>query len=701
MDYKINKKKVIGLVIVILFLVSGIGSILFSNNSQNNNLITEKDDLDLKSSFINTTLEYTGESYELERGISNPDPEDFSIHYYNGFWYIIEKQFVYKYYANWTVIIEGWFSFEEDSHPNSFFFYEFWYVLGSNTNTVYQYTNTSGETTDAWEYTGVSFSLNEQDIDPVAIHFYNGFWYMLGFNSSSVYQYDINWIYTGLFFDISEQVLNPYDFQFVDGYWWVLGSDRVYKYDINWMCVNVNYISPEGSLLVCLFSLDGISFWMIGKKYGEVRKYEFVETYYEFISINFTLFDQNNNLLDNSSYSLYINGTKVSFGLVELNSSDILITVYDRFNVIVFNQIESLLLAYLLGDTEYNIISIVHTVQFGLFDQNNNQLDDSSYLLYINNVKRNFGFIELNSITTTVIVYDRFNAVVFNGTGFLIGKTNFKIEIEVYRLRIKHLSDEIGNFTLSEKITHNSVNFTMNPNSVKTFLLVKSYYNLTWLNGENLETYEYDITLNQDRFLTLESVFYTVYFSIFNFDGLGLVPNFVRFYVNGVRKDFGDVILNQKFNELKVLDFFNNTLYDSVVDLSNKTEWNIYVEIYSITLYNNCSFPIDLIVERNGFSISIEIQAESGLLYRFVPNVNYYISWSYTNGTFIDEVEISFSESGQTVSFGIVSGLNSNIKSDDLMTILILIITVIIEVVLISSIIYFEEYKKREVRNEL
>ncbi|KKL85759.1 hypothetical protein LCGC14_1951530, partial [marine sediment metagenome] len=121
----------------------------------------------------------------------------------------------------------------------------------------------------------------------------------------------------------------------------------------------------------------------------------------------------------------------------------------------------------------------------------------------------------------------------------------------------------------------------------------------------------------------------------------------------------------------------------------------------SITLYNNCSFPIDLIVERNGFSISIEIQAESGLLYRFVPNVNYYISWSYTNGTFIDEVEISFSESGQTVSFGIVSGLNSNIKSDDLMTILILIITVIIEVVLISSIIYFEEYKKREVRNEL
>ena len=241
----------------------------------------------------------------------------------------------------------------------------------------------------------------------------------------------------------------------------------------------------------------------------------------------------------------------------------------------------------------------------------------------------------------------------------------------------------------------------MNPNSIRTFWLVKNYYNLTWLNGENLETYEYDITLNQDRILILESVFYTVYFSIFSFDGLGLDSNFVRFYVNGIRKDFGDVRLNQKFNELKVLDFFNNMLYDSVVDLSNKTEWNIYVEIYSITLYNNCSFPIELLVERNGFSISIEIPAESELLYRFIPNVNYSISWSYTNGTFIDEIKINFIESEKFFSFGIVSGVSSNIKSDDSMINLIWIITIIIEIILISSIIYFEKHRKREVINEL
>ncbi len=696
----IKKLKLVGLIFTFIFLISSISSVLFADNSQNN-LITEKDNLSLKNSFINTTLEYTGESYELERGIKNPDPEDFSIHFYNSFWYTIEKQFIYKYYANWIHNI-SWDTdtLEEDSHPNSLFFQDLWYVLGADTNTVYQYTNISGENTDIWEYTGNSFSVNAQDIEPVSISYQDGFWYMLGSNSSTVYKYYSNWTYTGLFYDISEQVLNPYDFQFIDGYWWILGSDKVYKYNVNWILEDINYIIPEGSSLMCLFSLDGNSFWMIGKEYGEVRKYEF-ETENEFFPINFMLFDQNNNLLDNSSYSLYINGTEVDFGFIELNSSDVLITVYDRFNVIVFNQVESFYLAYLFGNTEYQIISIVHTVQFGLFDQNNNQLEDSSYLLYINDIEKEFGFVELNSITTTVIVYDRFNAVVFNGTGFLIGKKNFKIEIEVYRFRIKHLSDEIGNFTLSEKITHNSLNFTMNPNSVKTFLLVKSYYNLTWLNGENLETYKYDITLNQDRILTLESVFYTIYFSIFNFDGLGLDPNSVRFYINEIREDFGDVMLNQKFNELKVLDFFNNTLYDSVVDLSNKTEWNIYVEIYSITLYNNCSFPIDLIVERNGFSISIEIQAENGFLYRFVPNVNYTITWNYINGTFIDEVEISFSESGQTVSFGIVLGLNSNVKSDDLITILIWIITVIIEVVLISLIIYFEKYRKREVINEL
>ena len=693
-----RSKKLEFLGILIIF-----GCLLIILNSSNpissNGNLQDKNNkiIDPNYSFINTTLEYTGVSYPLERGISSGIGA-FSIHFYNGFWYTIEKIGIYKYYANWTLDM-SWDSapiLDEDNQPKSLFFHEFWYILGTETNKVYQFTNTSGESTVSWEYTEISFSLNEQDIEPFAIYFQDGFWYMLGSNSSSVYKYDINWTYTGLFFDISEQVLNPYDFQFVDGYWWILDSNKVYKYDVNWVLEDINYINPEGSSLVSFFSLDGNSFWMIGTKESKVYKYEFIETEIESISIKFTLFNQNYELLNNSAYSLYINGTELDFGLVELNSSNILIIVYDRFNVIVFNQVESFYLAYLLGNIEYQIISIVHTIQFGLFDQNNNQLDDSSYSLYINNITKEFGFVELSSITTNVVVYDRFSAVVFNGTGSLIGRTNFKIEIEIYRFRIKYLSNEIGSFTISHKISHNSFNFTMNPNSVKTFLLVKNYYNLTWLNGENLETYDYDIILNQDRILTLESVFYTVYFSIFSFDGFGLDPIFVRFYVNGIRKDFGDVRLNQKFNELKVLDFFNNTLYDSVVDLSNKTEWNIYIEIYSITLYNNYSFPIELIIERNGFNISIEIQAESGLLYRFIPNIDYSISWSYLNGTFIDEVEISFSESGQVVSFGIVSEISSNIKSDNLMINLIWIITVIVEVVLIGSIIYFEKYKKRK-----
>ena len=436
MIYKVNKKKVFVLVIIVLFLVSGIGSILFS--VKNNNLIIEKDNdfyLKLKNSFINTTLEYTGESYLLERGIIN---ETFSIYFHDGFWYTMEKIGIYRYYANWTHDI-SWDSeriLKDDSQPKSLFFSEFWYILGNETNTVYQFTNTSGETLESWEYTEISFSL-EEDEDPVAIYFQNGFWYMLGSNNSAVYKYYSNWTYTDVFFDINE-VLNPCDFQFVDGYWWVLSSDKIYKYDVNWVIKDIIYIVPEGNPLVCFFSLDGNSFWMIGTISSEVYEYELIGTEIESISINFTLFNQNYELLDNSSYSLYINGTEVDFGFVEINSSDILITVYDRFGVIVFNQVESFYLAYLLGNTEYNIISIIHTVQFRLFDQNDNQLDDSFYLLYINDIEKDFGFVELNSITTNVVVYDRFNAVIFDGTGSLIGKVNFKIEIEVYRFRIKH-----------------------------------------------------------------------------------------------------------------------------------------------------------------------------------------------------------------------------------------------------------------------
>jgi len=68
--------------------------------------------------------------------------------------------------------------------------------------------------------------------------------------------------------------------------------------------------------------------------------------------VNFSLFAQDYSILNESDFSLYINGAKKDFGIVELESNDVLITVYeDVFNITIFNKTE-----YLFGETEYKVL---------------------------------------------------------------------------------------------------------------------------------------------------------------------------------------------------------------------------------------------------------------------------------------------------------------------------------------------------------
>ena len=43
---------------------------------------------------------------------------------------------------------------------------------------------------------------------------------------------------------------------------------------------------------------------------------------------------------------------------------------------------------------------------------------------------------------------------------------------------------ENGNLTLSETIGHSSLDFNMAPDTIRSFMLGSSTYNVTWLNNE-------------------------------------------------------------------------------------------------------------------------------------------------------------------------------------------------------------------------
>lgn len=337
------------------------------------------------------------------------------------------------------------------------------------------------------------------------------------------------------------------------------------------------------------------------------------------------------------------------------------------------------------NNIEITLDSIYYDIDFTLSDQFLDELDVSYYLLYIDGIKSEFGIVELNKSSVLIQVYDRFGIVGFNQIISLEGLSEYNIVVPVYKLKIENLASEVGNIILKEEITQETYEFSLEPDSNRVFRLTGGSYIVTWLKGENHPTYEYNINLISDYILTL--IYYTVYFSIFNFDGIGLDNNLVRFYLNGERCDFGSVGLNNKYNDLLVLDFFDNVIYNETIDLFDKTEWNIYVEMYNIEIRNAYSYAIDLVFERNGFTVEITIPAQFSIEYRFILDVDYNITWyKSSDGSYIGNKEITFTKNNLIVSFGLVTNLLSEPNN-----ILILIISIISIVSIIGVLLRYRK----------
>ena len=301
---------------------------------------------------------------------------------------------------------------------------------------------------------------------------------------------------------------------------------------------------------------------------------------------------------------------------------------------------------YILNSTYYNIY-------FNLYDVNLHIFNPYQYEFRLNNTIQDLGLIEdLQSNDYDITVKDRFGTYLFNSIITLRGLNEYRIDISLYELQIRHLAYENSNLTLAEVVLGNNYSFIMTPDSIKSIVMGSSNYTLNWTNGENNQLTSFSINLTSDSVIKLNTTYFDVHFGLFTYDGMGVNHDFVRFYINNERKDFGKNTLKQDTNTLKILDYFGQTLYSESKNLRSYTEWNIYVTIYTLNLFNNYSFPIDVKIERNDIEVRCAIPPQSFFQYRFIPLVEYEITWYYENGTKIDSIEIEFEENGQIVSFG-------------------------------------------------
>jgi len=142
------------------------------------------------------------------------------------------------------------------------------------------------------------------------------------------------------------------------------------------------------------------------------------------------------------------------------------------------------------------------------------------------------------------------------------------------------------------------------------------------------------------------------YVSLYAPDGLGIENEYVKVYANGSRSELPWVTYYAPYLNLYVLDFFNQTLYNTTHSYSS--EISIYVPLYTLFIANNFSDPVQIEITRSGTNIKFiqQIGAVSAISYRFLANITYTIKVYFLNGTLAYERTFTLNENNYLVNFG-------------------------------------------------
>ena len=251
-------------------------------------------------------------------------------------------------------------------------------------------------------------------------------------------------------------------------------------------------------------------------------------------------------------------------------------------------------------------------------------------------------------------VYDRFDALI---DSFERLTSNYiDLYIEVYSLKIRNEATEIVDYTLQNTDTGSSMSGTLFSDEIVEYHIKNGSYSLDYVNYEDMYPRECNFELTTHKTISINSTYHTIYIGLFTYDGLGLNRDWVRLYINDARADFGFNVIDSETMELIVLDYFNNTLANETIDASAYSEYNLYVQVYSLYLLNRFTYN-DLVMNitqvDSGIYMNQLIPASSALLYRFIPDINYTISVTYVNGTVYSIRTVNLTDNSQTESFGI------------------------------------------------
>jgi len=649
-------------------------------------------------------LSYQSVNYNMEIGGLE------CVRFIDSHFYTLEdnttNQYIVRYDSSWNYLNKTEITGMDD-YLRAFILHDnFWYILGDDANTVWKlYRNFTD--------TGTSFSIGGEGGNPRNMVYWSGYFWIVEDELNRMNKYDLNFVYQDEYMNIGGVDSSPRDYIWADDRSFMIGSanKKIQRMRHNLQMNNTiqldSYlaIQTEETETFSFRSLDNLDLVLYENDFieiqfnttstnriginllnGGITEVEFelsvqgnenfntrnvsftLSNQYDIDQIEFTgIFDATKNLkIMNISVNRYL--TTIETHYVDPDGTKLILLDFP-LNYSVFIYEENSLIEVQQITTSENITVILYEINrivpiyISYFDPNNNPLDFSEFTLFLTytldeieytnkRIAVNQIFVDSNSLIQYE-VFDSFNVSIKSGETY--EETFVDIVLDIYSLKIKNEATEYVNYTIESSSSGIIKEGNIFSEEIIEFNIATGNYEFNYTNNEDAIFRSFTIELETHTIISINSTLNTVYFAMFTYDGLGINPDIVRFYLDGERRDFGfNTILTDTVN-YTILDFFNNTLATEIISVDNISEYNIFIEIYTMNIMNQFTYE-DIIVNITQVGSEIYmiqvIPKQFGIFYRFIPNINYSIEILFTNLTIYDSRIVNLTENNQIESFG-------------------------------------------------
>ena len=151
------------------------------------------------------------------------------------------------------------------------------------------------------------------------------------------------------------------------------------------------------------------------------------------------------------------------------------------------------------------------------------------------------------------------------------------------------------------------------------------------------------------------------------FPGWGLTAFNGQIYINGTRTEFRRHDILGSHVHLLVLYYFNATLFNSTISIEEINEFNIYIPVFTLGIFNNYTDPMKIKIKREGLGfdqLEQQLAPQSSIHFRFLANVEYTIEFYHLNDSIVESRIVNLTEN-RYLSFGFYSSSVPSVLIED------------------------------------